>query len=206
MFNSIDLAIGAALLLFFLFGLKTGLLRNFLSILWIYFCVYFSTAFSAVVIAAVSYLLSDERKLGQIVLTLALFVILYLLGEFVLALLKNVVSIKLLGPLDGLLGGLSGAIKALLICGFIIETLLLLPLSETAKKTINESRLKGWASYTLHRTYPLALSAAPQIKLFVDRKLAPVVEESKVVTAEAGPAPYGAGAGKVVQTLKRFTP
>lgn len=197
MFNSVDLTIGVGLLLFFLFGLKTGILRNFLSILWIYFCVYFSTAFSVAVIGLVAYLLSDERKIGQTVLAIALFVILYLLGEFVLALLKNVVSIKLLGPLDSLLGGLSGAIKALLICGFIIETILLLPLAETTKKTINESRLKGWAADTLRRTYPLALSAAPQIKHFVDQKMIPAFQESKVVTAEAS---------KVIQTVKRFTP
>jgi uncharacterized membrane protein required for colicin V production len=205
MFNSIDITIGVALLLFFIFGLKTGLLRNFLSILWIYFCVYFSTAFSSAVISAVSYLLSDERKIGQTVLALALFVILYLLGEFVLALLKNVVSVKLLGPLDGLLGGLSGVIKALLITGFIIEMILLFPLAEETKKSINESRLKGWAVDTLRRTYPLALSAVPQVKSFVDQKILPVVKGSnsaqvvdlKVVTAEAG---------KVVQTVKRFTP
>lgn len=197
MFNSVDLAIGAALLLFFLFGLKTGLLRNFLSILWIYFCVYFSTAFSTVIIGLVSYLLSDERKIGQTILAIALFVILYLAGEFILALLKNLVSVKLLGSLDGLLGGLSGAIKALLISGFIIEMVLTFPLAEGTRKFINESRLKGWTMDTLHRTYPLALSAAPQIKQFVDRKMVPIVQESKVVTAEAG---------KVVQTLKRFTP
>jgi uncharacterized membrane protein required for colicin V production len=205
MFNSIDVTIGVVLLIFFVFGLKTGLLRNFLSILWIYFCVYFSTAFSAAVIGLVSYLLSDERKIGQTVLALALFVILYLLGEFVLALLKNVVSVKLLGSLDGLLGGLSGVIKALLITGFIIEMVLLFPLAEETKKSINESRLKGWAADTLRRTYPLALSAAPQVMKFVDQKILPVVKGSnsaqvvdlKVVTAEAG---------KVVQTVKRFTP
>jgi len=206
MFNSIDVTIGVVLLIFFVFGLKTGLLRNFLSILWIYFCVYFSTAFSAAVIGLVSYLLSDERKIGQTVLALALFVILYLLGEFVLALLKNVVSVKLLGSLDGLLGGLSGVIKALLITGFIIEMVLLFPLAEETKKSINESRLKGWAADTLRRTYPLALSAAPQIKHFVDQKIIPAVKgrtaavpavDLKVVTAEAG---------KVVQTVKRFTP
>jgi uncharacterized membrane protein required for colicin V production len=205
MFNSIDVTIGVVLLIFFVFGLKTGLLRNFLSILWIYFCVYFSTAFSAAVIGLVSYLLSDERKIGQTVLALALFVILYLLGEFVLALLKNVVSVKLLGSLDGLLGGLSGVIKALLITGFIIEMVLLFPLAEDTKKSINESRLKGWAVDTLRRTYPLALSAAPQVMKFVDQKILPVVKGSnsaqvvdlKVVTAEAG---------KVVQTVRRVTP
>lgn len=201
MFNSIDITIGVALLMFFIFGLKTGLLRNFLSILWIYFCVYFSTAFSSAVISAVSYLLSDERKIGQTVLALALFVMLYLLGEFVLALLKNVVSVKLLGPLDGLLGGLSGVIKALLIAGFIIEMVLLFPLAEETKKSINESRLKGWAVDTLHRTYPLALSAAPQVKKFVDQRVLPAatraVVDLKVVTAEAG---------KVVRAVKRFTP
>jgi uncharacterized membrane protein required for colicin V production len=197
MFNSVDLTIGVGLLLFFVFGLKTGLLRNFLSILWIYFCVYFSTAFSSVVIQAVSYLLSDERKIGQAVLALALFAILYLLGEFVLALLKNLVSVKLLGPLDGLLGGLSGVIKALLIAGFVFELVLTLPLAEATRKFINESRLKGIAADTLHRTYPLALSAVPQVRQFVDQKIIPAVKESKVVTAEAG---------KVVQTVKRFTP
>ncbi|MFA4905709.1 MAG: CvpA family protein [Candidatus Margulisiibacteriota bacterium] len=197
MFNSIDLAIGAALLLFFLFGLKTGLMRNFLSILWIYFCVYLSTAFSRIIVQTVPFLHTEERSMGQTVLALALFAILYFLGEFGLALLKNLVSVKLLGPLDGLLGGLSGVVKTLLICGFILETILLLPLAETAKKTINESRLKGWASDALYRTYPLALSAAPQIKQFVDQKLVPAVQESKVVTAEAE---------KVVKTLKRFTP
>jgi len=198
----IDIYIGLGTLGLITLGYLSGLLRSLLSLIWVYFCIFISSGFGPVVIAAFSFLSVEESQMGKVVLILAIFVILYLVGELILAMVKNIVSITVLGALDKVLGGVVAVVKALLIAGFVFEVIFILPLSEETKNNINSSRLKELGTQIFKTTYPLAVALGGRTQELVSRQIdsteitqAPI--DIKVVTAEAS---------KVIETVKRFTP
>jgi uncharacterized membrane protein required for colicin V production len=200
--HQIDIYIGLGALGLIALGYLSGLLRTLISLIWVYICIFIASGFGPAVIAAFSFLSVEESQIGKVVMILAVFVILYLVGELILAMLKNFVSITVLGPLDKVLGGAVAGFKALLVAGFVFEVIFILPLSEETKNNINSSRLKELGTQIFKTTYPLAVALGGRTQELISRQIdstkitqAPI--DIKVVTAEAS---------KVIETVKRVTP
>lgn len=206
MLNSVDLIIGAGVLIFFFLGFRAGFLRTLVSALWVYFCIYTASAIAPAMIKAVAFLSVEESQIGRAVLVLAIFIIIYLLGELVLSILKNLVSISILGPADKMLGGILGGVKGVLIAGIVFETILLMPLDKAASDTINASRLRYLGEQLFKRTYPAVLTVTPQIKEFVGRKILPVLPAIQASNSLVSLEVITEQATKAAESLKRFTP
>lgn len=185
MFNWLDLYIGLGAIILFVIGIRAGFLRSLLSLFGTYLAVYITQTVAPNLIKAASFLSVEETRSGYVILFLVIFGIMYLVVEFLLTVLKNIIIISILGPIDNVLGGLLSIFKALVIAGMVIETILLLPLSDQQLKNINQSYFKDWAIKAFKKTYPLALSAAPKIKVYFSEQPMPAVD-IKMITAEAG--------------------
>lgn len=196
--NQIDLWIGLAALLFIAFGFVSGFMRSFLSLLWTYLCIYLATNLAPSIIGVFSVLSVEESQIGKVILILGVYAVGYLIGEVLLFMLKNLVAIQILGPMDKVLGALVTAFKVLIIVGFVFEMILTLPLSENQLRDINSTISKQWGQQVFKISYPLAVSMGERAgQMFSGVKVeAPPV--ALVVTAEAS---------KIVETAaKRFTP
>jgi uncharacterized membrane protein required for colicin V production len=203
--NQIDLWVGLAALVFIAFGFLSGFMRSFLSLLWTYLCIYLATNFAPSIIAVFSVLSVEESSIGKVIMILGVYAVGYLIGEVFLFMLKNLVSVSILGPLDKVLGALVTAFKVLIIVGFVFEVVLTLPLDENALRNINSTISKQWGQQVFKISYPLAVSMGARAgQMFSGVKVeTPPVDLSqtpdlKLVTAEAS---------KIVGTAaKRFTP
>jgi len=202
--NQIDLWIGLAALLFIAFGFISGFMRSFLSLLWTYLCIYISTNFAPSIIAVFSVLSVEESQIGKVILILGVYAVGYLIGELFLFMLKNLVSVSILGPMDKFLGALVTAFKVLIIVGFAFEIILTLPLNESQLRDINSAISKQWGQQVFKMSYPLAVSMGTRAgQMFSGTKEEAVPDltlqtpDLKVVTAEAS---------QIVETVKRFTP
>jgi len=202
--NQIDIWVGLAALLFIAFGFLSGFMRSFLSLLWTYLCIYLATNFAPSIIAVFSVLSVEESSIGKVIMILGVYAVGYLIGEVFLFMLKNLVSIQILGPLDKVLGALVTAFKVLIIVGFVFEIILTLPLDENQIRDINSTISKQWGQQVFKISYPLAVSMGTRAgQMFSGAKeeavpdLALQTPDLKVVTAEAS---------QIVETVKRFTP
>jgi len=203
--NQIDIWVGLAALLFIAFGFLSGFMRSFLSLFWTYLCIYLATNLAPSIIAVFSVLSVEESSIGKVIMILGIFAGVYLIGEILLFMLKNLVSIQILGPLDKVLGALVTAFKVLIIVGFVFEIILTLPLDENQIRDINSTISKQWGQQVFKISYPLAVSMGTRagqmfsgVKVDTPPQVAVMPPDLKLVTAEAS---------KIVETAaKRFTP
>ncbi|HTY13842.1 MAG TPA: CvpA family protein [Candidatus Omnitrophota bacterium] len=169
--SMIDLYIIVGALVFFVIGVRTGFLRAALSVLAVYAAIYVAQAFAPVLIRSSAFMGVEETKAGLLTMTFIIFGICYLALEFILVILKSIISISILGPIDKLLGGLVSIFKAFLIAGMIINSLYILPLTDEQLHYINQSFLKDWAIQCYLKTYPLATTAAQNTTGWILNKL-----------------------------------
>ncbi|KAF0134838.1 MAG: hypothetical protein FD145_406 [Candidatus Saganbacteria bacterium] len=183
--NSLDMYIGAAMLVLFAYGIQSGIIRSLISVFGVYLAVYLSQNLTDGIIKMASILSAEESKIGHIVVLIVTFIVLCIIVEFFLYMLKNVINISILGSIDKILGGIIGASKALVIAGFIIEAVMLLPPSKDQLNTLNHSFLKDWADKAFKNTYPLTISAVPKIRDFFTERVEVRINSINFVSAEA---------------------
>ncbi len=199
--SMIDLYIVVGALVFFVIGLRTGLLRSLLSVLCVYASIYIAQTLAPAIIRSASFLSVEETKPGLLTMSLIIFGICFIAFEFILFVLKSIVSISILGPVDKLLGGLVSVFKAFLIAGMIIDMCFILPLTEEQLHYINQSFLKDWAIQCYRRTFPMATTAAQNASDLIMQKLNLTVANDHTQTAVNAVAAVSTEAVKLKSTL-----
>jgi len=144
--------------IFFYLGTKTGFLRSALSLILTYFCFYFAQQTAPSLIRAFSFFTISEVPLANSVVAIALFLGVSFVGELVLVVLKNLVTISFLGPADKILGGVISAFRFLLILGFFLQVSSGLSLSPDTRDSMGKSEGFKYGEKAYQQTYPMALS------------------------------------------------
>lgn len=184
--NSIDFyfLIGSAI--FFVFGVRQGIVIALLSLLAVYF--------SAVVSFSFSDFLGEQYALifggGDIVsskaiLFLVLFFVLFFLLSMGVSILKKIINIGLFGPADKWVGGALGVVKGLVIGAFVCDMLILMPISADLSKSIKESNFRNYGESILKATFPSAMSSGPVVSKFFSENVVPAVSNIKIPSFEA---------------------
>lgn len=207
--NQIDLWIGLIALVYTFFGYRFGLVNTLASIVLILLSTYLASSFAPIAVGSFRFLLVQETVLGLTVFFFAIFLILYLAGEFLLAVFKNIIQISVLGPLDKVGGLVLGFIKGLVICAIFIEVLIGLPPSKATLNRINSSFMFDWGKTVLGYIYPMAVRTyAPKVKSFIEDKFREVSAGTAAATKEAVEAASQAAgeAAQAVEKVRRFTP
>ena len=179
--NVIDIFLVLGILLACFFGMRKGLLDSLAGVLVVYLSYYFSNLFAGIMAGSLTFL--GDVKTGNIpLLVLALFVFFNLIGAVLLWLLKKVVEIKILGPVDTAGGVIFSGLKFMIFVAALFNIILLFPFSGTFKDWLTESYLMNISSVFFKRTYPIAESTIPQVKTYIDETVMPAVTGEKVET------------------------
>lgn len=204
--NPVDLWIGLAVTIFAFIGLKTGIFHTLASIILVYISTYFASFLAPLLAGAFTFLLVEEKSAGTVVLFVVVFLLVYLLGEFLLAVLKNIIKVTILGPLDRSGGFILGVFKGMLIVAVAFEIMMTLPLSEESLNAINRSMLRKWATQIFKTTYPLTLVYAPKVKDFFAERIGPAVVTVSSAEAVEAVSKVAEETKKVADKVRRSAP
>ncbi|MFC1496412.1 CvpA family protein [Candidatus Margulisiibacteriota bacterium] len=214
MIAAIDILGGVFIVTLAALAVRAGFLTTILGIAVVYISAFFSSQFASNAAATMDFL-GGNKQIAYTVLFLVLFVMLYLIGEFLVWMLKKVISIKLMGVLDSIVAAVLGGFKALLIIGIIFDLVLSMNLSKQTLDYVNRSKIKEISLIILENTYPLAQASIPKIGLLVKTgleqdeikiKVPKKPREAVLKTVEAVTKEVKIVAENAVQKVKRFTP
>jgi len=150
----VDLIIGIFVLLFLVLGLREGLVKTLLSILLVYIALFLSTA-ALNAMAKVTPGLADPTNAPAVCAFIVIWLITYIVLDLILGLLlRKVITVTVLGPLDKVAGVLLGAFKGMLIAGIILQLNFCFPVAESTRKMIAESNSVRFAIAAYQWTYP----------------------------------------------------
>ncbi len=185
--NSIDIYFLVLSVVLFVFGLKGGFLRTFCAVLLIYPSALIAMAAGTFMGDVYSRFASGgvDAQSGRALIFIIFFIILVALSEILLGLLKGLVSITILGPLDIWIGGLLGVVRALLIGAAICDMMIVLPIQLSTRDAINSSVFRSYGEQLLRITFPIALSSGPAVQKFFVKTVVPVVASIKPPSLEA---------------------
>ena len=185
--NSIDINISILAVTMFLFGLKAGFLRTLLAVLSVYASAIISLGSSTFLGGSSISVLGGGTldQSGTAVLFIIIFVVLNIFAEVLLTLMKSLISVTLLGSLDMWFGAALGVVRALLIGAVICDMMIYMPISISTRDAINKSFMRTSGEAILKITYPLALSAAPNVSKFLSDNVVPVIVSIKPPSFEA---------------------
>lgn len=176
--NGLDILLGIFILFFGLLGYFSGFLRSFLGIIIVLLSVYLSSNFSHAILSSFGFL-GDASKNSYPILFLFLFLLLYFLGEIILSLLKRIIKVVILGPLDGICGMLASGIRGVLLLGVIFQIILKLPISSSWRALISDSIIIGFSQEILLKLYPFVVSKMPEVESFFKEKFADTVNDKE---------------------------
>lgn len=182
-----DLIVGVIVFLFFLLGLREGIVKSLLSVGVVFVSLFLASN-------AISYLASEAPQFGDpnYIWTTIVFMLVaaisYLFLDLVLTLLlKKIVTIIVLGPVDKIGGVLVGGFKGLLICGIALQLILALPISAETRKLIKESRLSLLSISVYQWAFPQVKKVAPQLGSLIKMDLTKEMNNvEKIVPKEKG--------------------
>jgi membrane protein required for colicin V production len=180
----LDLVVGIAVLAFILLGLREGFIKALGGVAAVFAALFLATGTMAY-LSKQTPSLGDPSKLGTMIIFLLVWALSYILLEILLSVLfRKIVKVVVLGSLDKVGGMLVGGFKGLLICGLILDLVLLSPVSAGAKKVINESKLSGFSMKVYDWAYPYAKKIAPRVKSFWDKKIKPEAAQTEKAKSE----------------------
>lgn len=162
MISGIDIFCFFILLVTIFFAIRGGFLSAFLSVILAYLAIFLASAFANPASYTFRFL-SVPYHVAYTILFLAVFVIIYIIGELLIWILKKVVSIKILGIFDVILAGILGGFKALLIMGVVFSLINTYTLSDVTNKMLEGSFFKRTSFKIYEKTYPFAQAAIPQL-------------------------------------------
>jgi membrane protein required for colicin V production len=159
----VDLIVGVIVFLFFLLGLREGIVKSLLSVGAVFVSLFLASN-------ALNYLATETPQFGDpnYIWTTIVFMIVaaisYLFLDLILTLLlKKIVTIIVLGPVDKIGGVLVGGFKGLLICGIALQLILALPISAQTRGLIKESKLSLLSISIYQWAFPQVKKIAPQL-------------------------------------------
>lgn len=162
MISGIDIICAVAVVFLAVLGLRAGFLSSLLSVVLAYFTIFFSAG-AARFSSGGSAFLSLNQQLFYAAIFFFLFLIIYIIGEFVIWALKKIISVRLMGPLDPIAAAILGGFKAFLIMGVFFSLAASFPLSSGMREIVAKSHFQKLSINIYQRTYPFAQAAIPKI-------------------------------------------
>ncbi|UCF04447.1 MAG: CvpA family protein [bacterium] len=157
----IDIIILIVLVIFFVWGLKRGLIRQVLEIIGIIAAFIGAFYLAHHVAGYLDTKLDLPYQVTLVISAIAIFIgiliVFYFLGLF----FQKVTSVTLLGPLDRIGGGLFGVFKGALLISLVLIILLHLPLPADFKDDVRDDPLPSVIYPILPGLFDLVLSHSP---------------------------------------------
>lgn len=167
----LDVAVGIVIFLFFILGLREGIVKSLCSVAAVFVALICASAVTAF-LAKAEPRFNDPHFLGAVIIFLLVWVLAYIVLDILLTLLfKRLINIVVLGPVDKVGGSLIGGIKGIIIAGIILQLSLALPLSPAVKKDVTGGVLSRLVIATYHWAYPYAKKWMPLVKGFLHDNL-----------------------------------
>jgi uncharacterized membrane protein required for colicin V production len=177
----IDLIIGLFILLFVFLGLREGLAKTLGSIVLIFLALFFSNS-SIDFLARVSPELTKSGSFAASAVFLGIWAVIYALLDFLLGLiLRRIITIIVLGPLDRVAGTLLGVFKGLLIAGIVLQLSLCFPIAAQTKKRIMDSSAAKFSIATYQWAYPLAKKWTPYFNRIIKENLLDRIQKQEKI-------------------------
>jgi uncharacterized membrane protein required for colicin V production len=172
----VDLIVGVIVFLFFLLGLREGIVKSLLSVGAVFVSLFLAAN-------ALNYLanqapqFADPKYIWTTVVFMLVAAISYLILDLILTLLlKKIITVTVLGPVDKIGGFFVGGFKGLLICGVALQLVLALPISAETRKLVKESKLSLLSISIYEWAFPQAKKIAPQLVNFIKMDLTKEVD------------------------------
>jgi membrane protein required for colicin V production len=157
----IDIIILVVLVIFFVWGLKRGFIRQVLEIVGIIAAFigafYLAHRFAGYLDTKLDLPYQVTLVISAIAIFIGILIVFHFLGLF----LQKVTSITLLAPLDRIGGGLFGAFKGVLLVSLVLVILLHLPLPVDFKEDVRDAPLASVIYPVLPGLFDLVLSHSP---------------------------------------------
>jgi uncharacterized membrane protein required for colicin V production len=173
----LDIAVGIVILLFIALGLREGIIKSLGSVAVVFVALFVATG-AINLLSQSNPQFSDPNYLGATIAFLVVWGLSYLGLDLLLTLLlKKVITVIVLGPVDKIGGLLIGGFKGVLICGIVLQLSLYLPFSEESKKQITEAPLSRFTIAAYQWAYPYAKRIAPRVNEFMKKNLIEKISE-----------------------------
>jgi uncharacterized membrane protein required for colicin V production len=185
--NNIDLYFLVLSVVLFVLGLKAGFLRTFCAVILVLASAIIALNAGTFMGEVYSRIIAGglDAQSGRALIFIIFFLVLVALSEILLGLLKGLVSITILGPLDMWMGGFLGIVRALIIGAAVCDMLIVLPIQLSTREAINTSVFRSYGEQILRVTFPIALSSGPAVQQFLAKTVVPVVSSIKPPSLEA---------------------
>ncbi|MBU0630399.1 MAG: CvpA family protein [Candidatus Margulisbacteria bacterium] len=158
-----DLIIGLFVVGFILLGVRDGFARS-LGGVAAFFLALFAAAGVIEFFANYSAIYKDYLNIATILTFIFIWLIVLIVLELLLGLvLKTIVTITVLGPVDRALGAVVGGGRGMLVAGLILQLLLSLALPVGFKKDMSEAFMTKISVSAYQWAFPIAKRMVPQI-------------------------------------------
>ncbi|MFA6431841.1 MAG: CvpA family protein [Candidatus Margulisiibacteriota bacterium] len=161
----IDTIIALSLLVFMFLGFRSGLARTAGSVVMVFIAIYLGNLSLDKLVGIVP-AVSQTGSLVSILIFIFVWLVAFVILDLVLGLLlKRVIQITVLGPLDKVGGLIVGIFRGLLIVGILLQVSLAFPLPSNYKLAALNSITAKFSMATFQWAFPLAKKWAPYIKV-----------------------------------------
>jgi len=183
----VEVIVGLVIIVFTIAGFRDGLAKALGSIVMLFLALFISSA-AVNALARTSAEFSNPKS----ILTVIVFFIIWLvvfgaLDLLTRLILKVVVNVTVLGPLDHVAGLLLGAVRGMLICGIFLRLILSFPLSDGARRSIIEAIPAKFSIAAFEWAYPEAKKLQPYFdNLIKNETKTSVIDEIAAGTKVSG--------------------
>ncbi|MBN2071552.1 MAG: CvpA family protein [Candidatus Krumholzibacteriota bacterium] len=139
----IRIVIGIVLLIFFIIGLKRGLIRQVLEVLGLIAAFIGSFYLAHFLAVFMENRVDLSYRIALIVSAIVIFVGIIILFYFIGISLQKLFKMTILGSFDRLMGGVFGAVKGILLISLVLVIILSIPVDWDFKDQIREDPVTG---------------------------------------------------------------
>lgn len=158
-----DLIIGLLVVGFVFLGVRDGLAKSLGGVIT-FFLALFASAAVIEFFSAYSPVYKDYLNLATVLTFVFVWLVVLIILELLLGLLlKKVIAVTVLGPVDRVLGGIVGGGRGLLVLGLVLQLMLSLAVPAAFKTAINGAFLSKLSISAYQWAFPLAKKTVPQI-------------------------------------------
>ncbi|MEA3493348.1 MAG: CvpA family protein [Candidatus Margulisiibacteriota bacterium] len=157
-----DLIVGFVIFCFIFLGTREGIVKSLASVVLV-FASLFLASYAIAILSGGAPRFSDPSYAGTIGLFFLIWIVTYIFFDILLMfLIRKIVKVIVLGPVDIIGGMFVGGGKGFLICGIIIQMVLSLPISEATREQALNSILSRLSLSSYKLTYPYFRGLAPK--------------------------------------------
>ncbi|MFA6170013.1 MAG: CvpA family protein [Candidatus Margulisiibacteriota bacterium] len=158
-----DLIIGLLVVGFVFLGVRDGFARSLGGVIT-FFLALFASAAVIEFFSAYSPVYKDYLNIATVMTFIFVWLVTLVILELLLGLLlKRIITVTVLGPVDRVLGGIVGGGRGLLVLGLALQLALALAIPAAFKTAINEAFLAKLSISAYQWAFPLAKKTVPQI-------------------------------------------